>query len=104
MAKDDLVIILRRLHRPAARGEKFVQIAFLIAIVNFLAFVIVGSFLGGDALNGHQEGGRYFLANHGKLTETSRAVFIYSKIHAISLFVTHPLAIFSVLIKAVSKR
>lgn len=54
-----------------------------VAIVNFFAFVMALLYLGGDALNGKQEGGRYFLAQHGRLTEVSASVFAYSKWHAI---------------------
>lgn len=48
--------------------------------------------LGGDALNGHADAGRFFLANHGKLIETTEGMFRYSAIHGASLFVTTPLA------------
>lgn len=48
--------------------------------------------IGGDAINGYAEGGRYFLRAHGKATEVSQAVFTYSKWHAISVFVTVALA------------
>jgi|SRR5580658_4198589 hypothetical protein len=65
-----------------------------IAGLNFIVFVIAAICIGGDALNGRTEGGHYFVANHGKLTEVSRAVWIYSRIHACSVMVTHPLGIF----------
>jgi hypothetical protein len=65
---------------------------FILAIVNFATFVVVAEAIGGDALNGHEAAGRYFLANHGKLTEVSRATFEYSRWHAISVFITHSLA------------
>jgi hypothetical protein len=65
---------------------------FIVAIVNFFAFVLVAIEIGGDALNGHEAGGHYFLSNHGTLTEVRRSIFEYSKWHAISVFVTHPLA------------
>jgi hypothetical protein len=44
--------------------------------------LLVGSFfLGGDAFGGKEEGGRYYLASHGRYTEVSRGVFAYSRIH-----------------------
>src|SRR3954447_23946789 len=49
--------------------------------------------LGGDALNGRVEAGRYYLGSHGRLTEVSRDVFTYSWWHPISLMVTQPLAL-----------
>ena len=54
-------------------------------IVNFAAFVLIATYLGGDALNGYAKDGHYFLAMHGHTFEVSRAVFLYSKWHAISL-------------------
>ncbi len=62
-----------------------------VAAVNFLVFAVVALMLGGDAVNGKIEAGRYYLANHGILTEVSYSVFLYSKLHVYSVFVTHPL-------------
>jgi hypothetical protein len=63
-----------------------------LATANFLIFGVVSLFIGGDALNGHAEYGRFFLSNHGKLIEVSGWVFFYSGLHALSLFITFPLA------------
>lgn len=60
-------------------------------VLNFIVFVVVSLFIGGDAWNGHEQGGHYFLASHGKLTEVSKATFMYSKYHVISLLITWPL-------------
>jgi hypothetical protein len=73
------------------------QIFAVITVVNFLIFVAVAWYLGGDAINGKIERGRYYLfgvaaANGGKVYhEVSEAVFIYSKWHVYSIFVTWPL-------------
>ena len=64
----------------------------IIAVLNFASFLCISLYIGGDALNGRHGGGHYFLSNHGVLTEVGRTTFEYSKWHAISLFVTHPLA------------
>jgi hypothetical protein len=61
-------------------------------LANFVVFVVVAIMLGGDALGGKTEGGRYFLANHGRLTEVSATAFAYSRYHALSIFITHPIA------------
>ena len=66
---------------------------FVLALVNFFAFVVVALALGGDALNGKAVDGVYYLSNHGKLTEVSRGVWNYSYWHTISIFITHPLGI-----------
>jgi hypothetical protein len=64
----------------------------VLGVLNFLAFVIVAAVIGGDAVNGKAVGGHFYLANHGKLTEVSEAVYTYSLWHVRSVFVTHPLA------------
>ena len=64
---------------------------FFLAIINFAAFAVIALSIGGDALNGKQENGHYYVSSHGKLTEVSRSVWLYSAAHSISLFVTHPL-------------
>jgi len=60
-----------------------------IALPNFFAFVFIALYIGGDAINGHVTDGHYFLANHGKYTEVTYNVFLYSRIHAISVIFTH---------------
>ena len=74
-------------------GWWFFAIVWIVAIGNFLGFAAVSRWLGGDALNGRIEDGRYFLNQNGRLMEVSQSVFEYSRWHARSLFVTHPLAI-----------
>jgi hypothetical protein len=69
------------------------RILFWLAIANFLSFVIIAGALGGDALNGAQRDGRYFLMMHGVYREVSRGVFLYSEAHIVSLFLTQPLGI-----------
>jgi hypothetical protein len=69
--------------------------AVVVGLLNFLAFGIIATCLGGDAVNGRTENGRYFLSSHGKDIEVSRAVFNYSRIHVYSVWITHPLALLS---------
>jgi hypothetical protein len=68
---------------------------FALGFVNFLVFFAVAVSIGGDAANGFRSDGHYFLANHGKLTEVSESVWLYSRAHAYSVMITHPLAIFA---------
>jgi len=58
-----------------------------VTAVNFVAFVAMTFYLGGDALNGHVRDGHYFLGLHsnGPFTEVSPAVFSYSKWHAFTV-------------------
>lgn len=76
---------MSKLHRAC-------EIVGVVATVNFLLFFVIALIIGGDALNGKEEAGHYYLANHGVLTEVSYFVFTYSKLHAISILITHPLA------------
>jgi hypothetical protein len=69
------------------------RIVFIIAIINFFAYLVMTTRLGGDAVNGKFENGHYYLANHGRLTEVSKEVFNYSRWHTYSLWITHPLAV-----------
>jgi hypothetical protein len=75
------------------RFREFAKWFGTFAVVNFLAFWVVAVAIGGDALNGKVENGRYYLMSHGRYTERSFAVWTYSRWHAISVFVTWPLAI-----------
>ena len=63
-----------------------------IAGLNFIAFIVIATYLGGDAINGHAEAGRYFLSEHGRLTEVSYGVFLFSYWHCLSVWATHALA------------
>lgn len=72
--------------------HKICEIIGVIAIINFTLFVIIAIVIGGDAVNGRIEGGHYYLANHGQLTEVNYFVFLYSTIHVYSVWITHPLA------------
>jgi hypothetical protein len=68
--------------------------AFLVLVwLNLLTCFLGSKYFGGDALNGHTENGRYFLSDHGGLTEVSAAVFTFSWWHHASLFAMIPLAI-----------
>jgi hypothetical protein len=76
----------------------------VIGLLNFAVIFLVANWLGGDAVNGKEEGGRYYLANHGKLTEVTHAVWSYSRAHVYSVFVTHPIAMFAGFMSSREKR
>src|SRR5688572_7500976 len=81
---------------PVARGGAIpgwlAYAVFVIAVINFAVFAAGISYFGGDALSGYQAAGHYYLAYRDRLTEVSQTVFEYSRWQALSLFVTHPLA------------
>ncbi|RFP15051.1 MULTISPECIES: hypothetical protein [unclassified Duganella] len=68
--------------------EKFRVFAGNFTFLNFLAAILGMAYFGGDALNGKEENGHFFLSYHGKLTEVSENVFIYSQYHCASIFVS----------------
>ena len=84
---------MRRQHIRFVPGQRILFSFFVIGIANFVVFVLVAAAIGGDAINGYEEHGRYFLRAHGRTTEVSRSVFTYSKWHAISAIIIHPLMI-----------
>ena len=59
-------------------------------VLNFIVFVGVSLFIGGDAWNGYSRGGQYFLSSHGKITQVSKEVFLYSKYHVLTVWITWP--------------
>jgi hypothetical protein len=64
--------------------------------LNFAIFVAIACYLGGDAVNGKVEDGRYYLfgvrtaSGHKVYTEVTHVVFDYSRWHVYSLFITWP--------------
>ena len=70
------------------------QVLFIFAMVNFVTFVAIASYLGGDAVNGKIEAGRYYVFGvrteygYKVYTEVSERVFNYSKWHAYTLATT----------------
>ena len=75
----------------------------LVAIANGALLALGAWLLGGDAFNGRMEGGHYFLGSNGNLVEVSHAVWVYSRIHMISNFVTFGLAIITLTVKGLSE-
>ncbi len=72
---------------------KLVKTLLILGIINFVSFYFLVLFLGGDAVNGHTSNGKYYLANHGEITEVTKGIYIYSKIHVYSQLLTFPLFI-----------
>jgi hypothetical protein len=66
--------------------------AAVIGTVNFSWLFAESASLGGDAVNGYQLDGHYFVGSHGSYTEVSRTAWEWSQLHAMSLVITHPLA------------
>ena len=85
----------RSIHRQSAIAKhllsRLADVVAVVGLLDFVAFVIGASYLGGDAVNGKIEGGRYYLYGpyHGMKVyhEVSQAVFDYSRWHAYSLMI-----------------
>ena len=83
LAIADAVRFIRKERKEVrARKELLLTAGSIAASVNFFAFVVVAILIGGDALSGKVEAGRYYLGQHGTYTEVSRGTFLYSGFHA----------------------
>jgi len=65
---------------------------FGLTFLNFFFFLSVTAYLGGAALWGKEESGRYYVGSHGHYTEVSQRVFECSRVHGLSVEITMPLA------------
>jgi len=66
---------------------------FIATVINSVVFIAVALYLGGDALSGKIENGRYYLNSHGRYTEVPAQIYQYSNVHARAVAVSMPLAI-----------
>jgi hypothetical protein len=65
---------------------------FALTFLNLFAFLLFTAYLGGAALWGKEEGGRYYVGSHGHYTEVSRRVYGYSEAQGRAVEITMPLA------------
>jgi hypothetical protein len=79
----------------------------IIGLINCLAYTIVYAYIGGDARNGEiTEDGRYMVRGHylrgqeGKETTVTRAAWIYSYLHSITIWPTQAAVLVAMLILA----
>jgi|SRR5271169_1669992 len=85
--------------------RKACNLVIAVGALNLLIFVAGATYLGGDAVNGKIEGGRYYLfgvrteSGRKVYTEVSRPVFTYSRWHVYSIFVTWPLVMVAAVVK-----
>jgi hypothetical protein len=64
-----------------------------LGVISFLVWALVGMAIGGMASLKDSNANHYFLTQHGRRTEVSRGVWIYSLVHSASQLITFPLAI-----------
>jgi hypothetical protein len=74
---------------PPSSDPRWMKWVGALWIANFVAFALASTYFGGSALNGYTRDGHYFLGahSHGPFIEVSRNVYLYSKWHAIVMFV-----------------
>jgi hypothetical protein len=83
----------------------FVAVAvFVVGLANFAAFFTASVAIGGDALSGRVEAGRYYVSSHGQLTEVSPEVWAYSRWHAVITWATSVLATLAMAVMVLSDR
>lgn len=57
------------------------KVVQVFGVINFVAFLALSCWLGGEAFGGKVERGHYFLGAHGRFREVDHATFLYSVIH-----------------------
>lgn len=85
--------VVRSLPQPRRAAAVYLLGAalFIGGLLNFLVFWHVAVYIGGDAVGGKIENGKFFVSSHGTFTEVSEATWHYSYAHAVSTWITHPL-------------
>ena len=75
------------------RWQKFADILFILAVINLLAYIVVGAFLGGIAVQNPSNDGNLYLAQGESLTAVSSTTYLYSQYHQLSVLITLPVAL-----------
>ncbi|MCK4625341.1 MAG: hypothetical protein KAV00_08530 [Phycisphaerae bacterium] len=78
------------------RRTRICLLIIVLGLTNFLAYAVVYISIDGDAMNGYvrydvvdgRKVPRYYLVKHGIPDEVSRATWIYSAVHSISIWIT----------------
>ena len=86
-----------------SRINRVARVLLIVAVLNFAAFWVGSLILGGSANAGKVENGRCYVGDHGNFTEVSREAFLYSQIHSVSVWITHPLAGIAGMVLVLSK-
>jgi uncharacterized protein with PQ loop repeat len=60
------------------------QVLAAICFVNFPAWCVIAMLMGGTPDSGASGADKFFLSNHGTLTQVSHAIYIYSYVHTMA--------------------
>ena len=75
-----------------AHMSRVERVIFIGGLLNFVALLMISMWVGGDAVQGKVEDGRYFVAEEGRYHEVSATFYRLNQLHVISIFLTVPLA------------
>ncbi len=78
-----------------AQHLKLAQWSLALFLIDFFFFLLTSLYLGGDALTGHVEDGRFFLNDHGIANEASETIFRFSQMLELSVLALFIVAIVS---------
>jgi hypothetical protein len=73
-----------RISNHSTRSKRVMYPTAAVVFLNFFVFVAGTLYLGGDALNGYERAGHYFVCSHGSCKEVAEEVWTFSRWHAIS--------------------
>lgn len=71
------------------------RVLTVITLVNFFGAIVLVMLLGGDALQGRVEDGRYILGYKGRYREVGAGTYWFSLLQILSVFITHPLGMYA---------
>jgi hypothetical protein len=71
-----------KFQRYSKRAKWVVYTTAALVAANFLIFIAISLYLGGDALSGYVQAGKYFVCAHGACNQVSPEVWRYSYWHA----------------------
>ena len=66
----------------------FVTLWNICCVIVFIGFFLFSMIVGGSAVNGYQEAGKYFVGEHGAYVEVSETVWMISSVWEILFFVS----------------
>ena len=73
------------------KGDIFITLWIAFGVTVILGFFIFSAIIGGDALNGYQENGQYFVTAHENVAQVSKTTWIVSKVWGVLFYLFIPL-------------
>ena len=73
------------------KSDTLITLWITFGVTVILGFFVFSAIIGGDALNGYQENGQYFVTAHENFAQVSKATWIVSKAWGILFYLFIPL-------------